>query len=161
MMNRPALLLAIAALPMLSGCVRTVASVVTAPVRVASKAVDWTTTSQSESDEKRGRQLRKQEEERGKLDGNTRSTCANAGQARNPPAPRPATIIPISRRLAREHTSPAEFVLRGRAAEAIVDGRSDVAVGNRGDGDADVRRSGRFMQQRIEPRRRLCQIAAG
>lgn len=89
MMNRPALLLAIAAVPMLSGCVRTVASVVTAPVRVAGKAVDWTTTSQSESDEKRGRQLRKQEEERGKLDrqyqkhlrecrAGTESSCAKA-----------------------------------------------------------------------------------
>lgn len=65
---RPALLVAIIALPLLSGCVRTVASVVTAPVRVVGKAVDWTTTSQSESDEKRGRQLRKREEEHGKLD---------------------------------------------------------------------------------------------
>jgi hypothetical protein len=65
---RPALIVALVALPLLSGCVRTVASVVTAPVRVAGKAVDWTTTSQSESDEKRGRQLRKREEERGRLD---------------------------------------------------------------------------------------------
>ncbi|WP_459665620.1 hypothetical protein [Novosphingobium sp. 11B] len=55
------------ALPMLSGCVRTAASIVTAPVRVAGKAVDWTTTSQSESDEKRGRALRKRDEELGKL----------------------------------------------------------------------------------------------
>lgn len=53
---------------LLTGCVRTVASVVTAPVRVAGKAVDWTTTSQSEADEKRGRQMRKREEELGKLD---------------------------------------------------------------------------------------------
>lgn len=68
-MNRPALLLAAAAsLVTLTGCVRTVASVVTAPVRVASKAVDWTTTSQSEADEKRGRELRKREEEIGKID---------------------------------------------------------------------------------------------
>jgi len=65
---RPILLVAVAALPLLTGCVRTVASVVTAPVRVAGKAVDWTTTSQSESDEKRGRELRKREEELGKLD---------------------------------------------------------------------------------------------
>ncbi|WP_404479524.1 hypothetical protein [Novosphingobium sp. BL-52-GroH] len=68
MYKRPALLMAIVALPLLSGCVRTVASVVTAPVRVAGKAVDWTTTSQSESDEKRGRELRKREEELGKVD---------------------------------------------------------------------------------------------
>ncbi|HUD29307.1 MAG TPA: hypothetical protein VMQ93_10575 [Novosphingobium sp.] len=68
-MNRTPLLLALAAVPMmLSGCVRTVASVVTAPVRVAGKAVDWTTTSQAEADEKRGREMRKREEELGKLD---------------------------------------------------------------------------------------------
>lgn len=60
--------LALVSLPLLSGCISTVASVVTAPVRVAGKAVDWTTTSQSEADEKRGRQVRKQEEELGKLD---------------------------------------------------------------------------------------------
>jgi hypothetical protein len=68
MTHRPALFAALVALPLLSGCVSTVASVVTAPVRVAGKAVDWTTTSQSEADEKRGREVRKQEEELGKLD---------------------------------------------------------------------------------------------
>lgn len=52
---------------MLSGCVSTVASVVTAPVRVAGKAADWATTSQSEADEKRGRELRKREARYGKL----------------------------------------------------------------------------------------------
>jgi hypothetical protein len=52
----------------LAGCVSTVASVVTAPVRVAGKAVDMATTSQSEADEKRGRNLRKHEEQYGKLD---------------------------------------------------------------------------------------------
>jgi hypothetical protein len=35
---------------------------------VAGKAVDLATTSQSESDEKRGRELRKREEELGKLE---------------------------------------------------------------------------------------------
>jgi len=66
----PALTVATAllALPLLSGCLSTAASVVTAPVRVAGKAVDWTTTSQSEADEKRGRNLRRREEELGKLD---------------------------------------------------------------------------------------------
>jgi len=52
----------------LSGCVSTAASIVTAPVRVAGKAVDWTTTSQSEADEKRGRAARKADERYGKLD---------------------------------------------------------------------------------------------
>lgn len=53
----------------MSGCVvRTAADVVTAPVRLASGAVDAATTSQSEADEKRGRELRKREEEYAKLD---------------------------------------------------------------------------------------------
>ena len=61
---------------MLSGCVSTVASVVTAPVRVAGKAVDWTTTSQSESDQKRGRALRKREERYGQLERGYRRNAA-------------------------------------------------------------------------------------
>ncbi|MGF7154067.1 hypothetical protein [Novosphingobium gossypii] len=75
---------ALVALPMLSGCVRTAASIVTAPVRVAGKAVDWTTTSQSEADEKRGRALRKRDEQLGKLNRsyqkNTRD-CQNGSNA--------------------------------------------------------------------------------
>ena len=55
----------------LSGCVvGTVASaavdVVTLPVKVASAGVDAVTTSQSERDEKLGREMRRQDEERGK-----------------------------------------------------------------------------------------------
>lgn len=62
-------LLILAMLTGLSGCVAsTVASVVTAPVRLTSKAVDMATTSQSESDEKRGRELRHREERLGQLD---------------------------------------------------------------------------------------------
>lgn len=54
---------------MLQGClVRTAVDVATAPVRVASKAVDLATTSQSEADEKRGRALRKREQELGRLE---------------------------------------------------------------------------------------------
>ncbi|MBX7533951.1 hypothetical protein K3165_13530 [Qipengyuania sp. 1XM1-15A] len=53
---------------MLSACLGTVADVVTAPVKVASKGVDLATTSQSEADEKRGRELRKREERLGKLE---------------------------------------------------------------------------------------------
>lgn len=52
-----------------SGCLaRVAADVVTAPVRVGSKAVDLATTSQSEADEERGRDIRKREERLGKLD---------------------------------------------------------------------------------------------
>lgn len=54
---------------MLSGClVKTAADVVTAPVKIASKGVDLATTSQSEADEKRGRELRKREERLGELE---------------------------------------------------------------------------------------------
>ena len=82
----PLLLLPVA----LGGCVvKAAADVVTAPVRIAGKAVDLATTSQSEADEKRGRELRRQEEEIGRLrrlydkqldacnDGNPRA-CAQA-----------------------------------------------------------------------------------
>ena len=62
--------LALSLLPLLSGCVvgtvaKTAVDVVTLPVKVASAGVDAATTSQSEADEKRGRELRKQDEERG------------------------------------------------------------------------------------------------
>lgn len=50
-----------------SGCLSTVADVVTAPVKVVSKGVDLATTSQSEADEKRGREIRRREERLGKL----------------------------------------------------------------------------------------------
>jgi hypothetical protein len=64
-------LVAVLALPLLSGCVvgtvaETAVDVATIPVKVASAGVDAATTSQSERDEKAGRELRKQDEERGK-----------------------------------------------------------------------------------------------
>lgn len=76
---------------MLSGCVSLVTDVVTAPVKIVSKTADVLTTSQSESDENRGRELRKREEALGKLarqrdkarekceDGNE-DACAKAAQ---------------------------------------------------------------------------------
>ena len=65
------LLICLALAPSLSGCVvgtlaSTAVDVVTLPVKVASAGVDAVTTSQSEKDEKLGRQMRKQDEERGK-----------------------------------------------------------------------------------------------
>lgn len=52
---------------LLSGCVvGTVVDAVTLPVKVASKTVDLATTSQAEADQKRGRELRKEEERRGR-----------------------------------------------------------------------------------------------
>lgn len=54
-----------------SGCVvgtiaKTAVDVATLPVKAVSAGVDAATTSQSEADEKRGRELRKQDEERGR-----------------------------------------------------------------------------------------------
>ena len=49
-------------LVLLGGCVSTIATVVTAPVKVAAKAADWATTSQDEADRNRGRAERKAEE---------------------------------------------------------------------------------------------------
>ncbi|MEC3949046.1 hypothetical protein [Sphingobium sp. HWE2-09] len=67
----------------LPGCVRTVASVVTAPVRAGSQVVDWTTTSQDEADRNYGRKMRKQEaregKERKKADQQRRKQCRDAG----------------------------------------------------------------------------------
>ncbi|WP_066558034.1 hypothetical protein [Croceicoccus bisphenolivorans] len=65
----PAACLAIAASLTLGGCIaKTALDVATAPVRMTGKAVDLATTSQSEADEKRGREIRKREERLGKLD---------------------------------------------------------------------------------------------
>ena len=48
------------------GCISTAATIVKAPFQVAGKAVDWTTTSQEESDRNYGRKMRKQEAKEGK-----------------------------------------------------------------------------------------------
>ncbi len=51
----------------LTGCIaQTAVDIVTLPVKAASKTVDVLTTSQSEADEKRGREIRKREECLGK-----------------------------------------------------------------------------------------------
>lgn len=53
----------------LQGCLaRAAVDVVTLPVRAVSKGVDVATTSQSEADEKRGRDIRKREERLGALE---------------------------------------------------------------------------------------------
>jgi len=65
---RKLLLLPLLALPPLAGgCLaRTAVDVVTLPVKAGSKAVDWSTTSQSEADRNYGRKMRKQEEKEGR-----------------------------------------------------------------------------------------------
>ena len=69
-MRRSLALFAVSLAPLLlGGCLAKAAfDVATAPVRVASKAVDLATTSQSEADEKRGRDLRRREERLGQLE---------------------------------------------------------------------------------------------
>jgi hypothetical protein len=67
MMHKALVLAAAVLLPLgAGGCVRTAASVVTAPFKVAGKAVDWTTTSQDESDRNYGRKMRKAEAREGR-----------------------------------------------------------------------------------------------
>ena len=77
-MRAPALLGLTVLSLFLSGClVKTAANVVTAPVRVGSKAVDLATTSQSEADEARGREIRRREERLGKLEREYRNLSAD------------------------------------------------------------------------------------
>ncbi|MEE4205168.1 MAG: hypothetical protein V2I39_02680 [Erythrobacter sp.] len=68
-MRAPSAFLALAALPLLSGCLaRAAVDLVTLPVRAAGEVVDVATTSDSERDEKRGRELREREERIGRLE---------------------------------------------------------------------------------------------
>jgi len=63
------LVAAAAAALALQGCLaKTAISAVTLPVKVASSGVDMATTSQSEADQKRGREIRQREERLGKLE---------------------------------------------------------------------------------------------
>lgn len=72
-------LVAIAPLLSTGGCVRTVASVATAPFKVAGQTVDWATTSQDEADRNYGRRMRKKEAREG------RERRAYAQRCRNDP----------------------------------------------------------------------------
>ena len=68
MIDSPRLLAIAILLPALGGCAvaGTAVDVVTLPVKAASAGVDAVTTSQSEADQKRGRQIREAEEARGR-----------------------------------------------------------------------------------------------
>lgn len=61
-------ILALFAMLILSGCVSTAASIITAPVRMVGGAADLMTTSQSEADQNRGRAMREREEALGRLE---------------------------------------------------------------------------------------------
>jgi hypothetical protein len=79
--NKQVLILMLIPLFLLQGCVTSlVKEVVTAPVRIVSKTADLLTTSQSESDEKRGKQIRMREENLGKMarkSDKARKSCAD------------------------------------------------------------------------------------
>jgi len=64
----PRFLFPAALLPLLAGgcAARTAFDVVTFPVKATSKAIDWTTTSQSEADRNAGRKARKAREKAAK-----------------------------------------------------------------------------------------------
>lgn len=80
-----ALRVMLAALPLIAaaGCVRTVASVVTAPVKATGKVVDWSTTSPSERDRKYAREMRKRDERCRKHP--DAAECAQGGSTQQPP----------------------------------------------------------------------------
>ncbi|GGD61769.1 hypothetical protein GRI62_13725 [Erythrobacter arachoides] len=66
---RTALILAPLLALSLEGCLaRAAVDVVTAPVRIASRAVDLATVSQSEADEQRGREIRRREQRLAELE---------------------------------------------------------------------------------------------
>ena len=77
----------------LGGCVvgaiaETAVDVATLPVKAVSAGVDATTTSQSEADEKRGRQLRKAEKARGRAQRELEERCRKGRE-------RPEDICPV------------------------------------------------------------------
>lgn len=76
----------------LAGCMtvaRTAVDVVTLPVKVVAAGVDAATTSQSEADEKRGRELRKAEEAAGKRMREWGKACEKAEKRGESCPPRP------------------------------------------------------------------------
>ena len=86
----------------LSGCVvgtiaSTAVDVVTLPVKAVSAGVDAVTTSQSESDEKRGREIRKAEEKAGRDARQWEDACRKA-RARDQacPSPPPGSTLPAA-----------------------------------------------------------------
>ncbi len=76
----------------LAGCytvAKTAVDVVTLPVKVVGAGIDAATTSQSEADEKRGRELRKAEEAAGKRMREWEKACKKAEARGDPCPPRP------------------------------------------------------------------------
>jgi hypothetical protein len=67
-MRRPMRILLLALPLLLSACLaKTAVDVVTLPVRAVSAGVDAVTTSQAEADQRRGRQIREEEQREGRI----------------------------------------------------------------------------------------------
>ena len=80
-------------MPALASCTTiasTAVDVATLPVKVVSKGVDAATTSQSEADEKRGRELRKAEERAGREAREREKACRKAAERGEPCPPPPS-----------------------------------------------------------------------
>lgn len=94
-------LLILFALAPLAGCMsvaRTAVDVVTLPVKAVGAGIDAATTSQSEADEKRGRALRKAEEDYGKRVRLWQDACDKLQQAGEPCPPKPVFVPPAEPR---------------------------------------------------------------
>ncbi len=81
----------------LSGCytvAKTAVGVATLPVKVVSKGVDLATTSQSEADEARGREMRKAEEAYGTKLRDWEKQCNEAQRSGHACPPRPEFVPP-------------------------------------------------------------------
>lgn len=78
---RKVLVSLVAALPLLcGGCLaKAVVDVATLPVKAGAKAVDWTTTSQEESDRNYGRKMREKEAKEGKERRKQEKECKKRG----------------------------------------------------------------------------------
>jgi len=86
-----AIIIALAAAPLLTGCISAVKTVVTAPVKAVGQVADWSTTSQDEADRNRGRAMREREETLGKLSRQRDNAAEKCRDGRGPvPARRSA-----------------------------------------------------------------------
>ena len=86
-------LLALALAGRITTVAKTAVDIVTLPVKVVAKGVDLATTSQSEADEKRGRDLRKAEKAAGKKQRKWEKACKKATSRGEPCPPRPDTKL--------------------------------------------------------------------
>ena len=91
----------------LQGCLaRAAVDVVTLPVRAVGAGVDAVTTSQSEADEKRGRDIRKREGQLGQLDREYARESRRCGDGDNKACKRAAALSEEIEALTRGEPSP-------------------------------------------------------